>query len=110
VRLPVPPLPHFTDFLIIVESLANCEARSTISPMGPHENRGGFTPSFQSGWHYGVQQVTRRNRKNELDFEGHKEPNWLSCDRAAQFEVTRDSFGTGVMFFQLKPVSRDSCR
>ncbi len=48
--------------------------------------------------------------ENELDFEGGKEPNWLSCDRVAQFEVTRDSFGTGVMFFQLKAVSRDSCR
>jgi len=48
--------------------------------------------------------------ENELDFEGGKEPNWLSCDRAAQFEVTRDSLGTGVMFFQLKSVSRDSCR
>ena len=48
--------------------------------------------------------------ENELDFEGGKEPSWLSCDRAAQFEVTRDSFGTGVMFFQLKVVSRDSCR
>ena len=48
--------------------------------------------------------------ENQLDFEGGKEPNWLSCDRAAQFEVTRDSFGTGVMSFQLKPVSPDSCR
>jgi len=48
--------------------------------------------------------------ENELNFEGGKEPNWLSCDRAAQFEVIRDSFGTGVMFFQLKPVSHDSCR
>jgi len=48
--------------------------------------------------------------ENELEFEGGKETNWLSCDRAAQFEVTRDSFGTGVMFFQLKAVSRDSCR
>jgi len=48
--------------------------------------------------------------ENEVEFEGGKEPNWLSCDRAVQFEVTRDSFGTGVMFFQLKAVSRDSCR
>jgi len=48
--------------------------------------------------------------ENELDFEGGEEANWLSCDRAAQFEVTRDSLGTGVMFFQLKAVSRDSCR
>jgi hypothetical protein len=48
--------------------------------------------------------------ENELNFEGGKEPNWLSCDRAAQFEVIRDSLGTGVMFFQLKAVSRDSCR
>jgi hypothetical protein len=48
--------------------------------------------------------------ENELVFEGGKEPNWLSCDRAAEFEVTHDSFGTGVMFFQLKAVSRDSCR
>lgn len=48
--------------------------------------------------------------ENELDFEGGKEPNWLSCDRAAPFEVTHDSFGTGVTFFQLKAVSRDSCR
>ncbi len=48
--------------------------------------------------------------ENELDFEGGKEPNWLSCDRAVLFEVTRDSFGTGVLFFQLKAVSRDSCR
>ncbi len=48
--------------------------------------------------------------ENELAFEGGEQPGSLSCDRAAQFEVTRDSFGTGVMFFQLKPVSRDSCR
>ena len=48
--------------------------------------------------------------ENELNFEGGREPNWLSCDRAAQFEVIHDSFGTGVMFFQLKAVSRDSCR
>jgi hypothetical protein len=44
--------------------------------------------------------------ENELDFEGGKEPNWLSCDRAAQFEVTRDSFETGVLFFQLKAFPR----
>ena len=48
--------------------------------------------------------------ENELDFEGDGQSDWLSCDKAAQFEVTRDSFGTGVMFFQLKAVSRDSCR
>jgi hypothetical protein len=48
--------------------------------------------------------------ENELDFEGDHQSDWLSCDRAAQFEVTHDSFGTGVTFFQLKPVSRDSCR
>jgi len=48
--------------------------------------------------------------ENELDFEGGKEPNWLNGDRAAQFEVIRDFFGTGVMFFQLKADSRDSCR
>lgn len=48
--------------------------------------------------------------ENELSFEGGNEPNWLSCDSAAQFEVTRDSFGTGVVFFQLKAVSHDSCR
>ena len=48
--------------------------------------------------------------ENELAFEGGEQPGWLSCDRAVQFEVIRDSFGTGVMFFQLKPVSRDSCR
>src|SRR5216683_5097833 len=28
VRLPVPPLPHFTDLLIIVQSRANCEVRT----------------------------------------------------------------------------------
>ena len=48
--------------------------------------------------------------ENELDFGGGNEPNWLSCDRAAQFEVIHDSFGTAVMFFQLKPVSPNSCR
>ena len=48
--------------------------------------------------------------ENELVFQGDKEANWLSCDRAARFQVTRDSFGTGVMFFQLKAVSPDSCR
>lgn len=48
--------------------------------------------------------------ENELVFEGGKQADWLSCDRGAQFEVTHDSFGTGVMFFQLKAVSRDSCR
>ena len=48
--------------------------------------------------------------ENEVDFEGGKEANWLSCDRAAQFEVTRDSFGTGVVFFQLKAVAPDSFR
>jgi hypothetical protein len=48
--------------------------------------------------------------ENELAFEGGKEPDWLTCDRAAEFEVTRDSFGTGVMFFRLKAVSRDGCR
>ena len=48
--------------------------------------------------------------ENELDFESGEQQGWLSCDRAAKFEVTRDSFGTGVTFFQLKAVSRDSCR
>jgi len=48
--------------------------------------------------------------ENEIDFEGGAEPNWLSCDRDAQFEVTRDSFGTGVLFFQLKAVASDSCQ
>ena len=48
--------------------------------------------------------------ENELAFEGGGQADWLSCDRAAQFEVTHDSLGTGVVFFQLKTVSRDSCR
>jgi hypothetical protein len=48
--------------------------------------------------------------ENEIDFEGDEQSAWLSCDRAAQFEVTHDSLGTGVMFFQLKAVSRDNCR
>jgi hypothetical protein len=48
--------------------------------------------------------------ENELAFEGGEQSDWLSCDRAAQFEVTHDSLGTGVMFFQLKAVSRDNCR
>lgn len=47
--------------------------------------------------------------ENELVFEADDErSHWLSCDRAAQFEVTRDSFGTGVTFFRLKIVSRDT--
>jgi hypothetical protein len=48
--------------------------------------------------------------ENELAFKGDEKADWLTCDRAAEFEVTRDSFGTGVMFFRLKAVSRDSCR
>jgi hypothetical protein len=48
--------------------------------------------------------------ENELAFEGDEQSDWLSCNRAAQFAVTRDSFGTGVMYFQLKVISHDSCR
>jgi hypothetical protein len=48
--------------------------------------------------------------ENELAFEGGDQADWLRCDRGAQFEVIRDSFGTGVMFFRLKAVSRDSCQ
>ena len=48
--------------------------------------------------------------ENELAFEGGDQADWLRCDQGAQFEVIRDSFGTGVMFFRLKAVSRDSCQ
>jgi hypothetical protein len=32
--------------------------------------------------------------ENELAFEAGDQADWLSCDRGAQFEVIRDSFGT----------------